>query len=70
MPQEWKRSIFIPIPKKGNLKECNNYHTIFLIIQRRLETKLEEVSATQVGFRKGSGTRDHIFNFKNDNPEV
>ena len=68
-PQEWKKSIFIPIPKKGDLKECTNYHTIYLInhaskiilktIQRRLETKFEEeVSATQAGFRKGSGTRD------------
>ena len=71
-PQEWERSIFIPIPKKGDLKECTNYRTIFLIshaskimlkiIQKRLESKLEEeVSATQAGFRKGSSTRDHIF---------
>ena len=75
LPQEWKRSISIPIPKKGDLKECTNYCTISLIshaskimlkiIQRKLETKLEEeVSATQAGFRKGLGTRDHIFNLR------
>ena len=74
-PQERKRSIFIPIPKKGDLKECTYYHTILLIshaskiilkiIQMRLETRLEEeVSATQAGFRKGSATRDHIFNLR------
>ena len=74
-PQEWKRSIFIPIPKKGDLKECTNYRTISLIshaskimlkiIQKRLETKLEEVlSATQAGFRKGSGTSDHSFKLR------
>ena len=62
-PLEWKRAVFIPLPKKGDLKECSNHCTISLIshaskillkiIQKRLESKLEEeVSATQAGFQK------------------
>ena len=70
-PQDWKRSVFIPIPKKGNVKECSNYHTIMLIshaskvmlkiIQARLKQyvtqKLPDVKAE---FRKSRGTRDQI----------
>ena len=65
-PQEWKRSVFIPIPKKGNAKECSNYHTIVLIshaskvmlkIQQYVNRELPDV---QAGFRKGRGTRDQI----------
>ena len=68
-PQDWKRSVFIPIPKKGNAKECSNYHTIALISQTskvRLKicyTRLHqymnhELPDVQAGFRKGRGTRD------------
>ena len=68
-PQDWKRSVFIPIPKKGNPKECSNYCTIALIshaskvmlktLQARLQKyKNHELLAVQAGFRKGSGTRD------------
>jgi len=70
-PQDWKRSVFIPIPKKGNAKECSNYHTISLISHARksctkkyskpgfsnTQTELPDV---QAGFRKGRGTRDQI----------
>ena len=63
-PQDWKRSIFIPIPKKGNAKECSNYGTIMFISQaskvvlKILEAKLQqymnqEIPDVQVGFRKG-----------------
>ena len=73
-PQDWKRSVFIPIPKKGNAKECLNYHTIALIsyasrvklklLQDRLQQYVnEELPDTQAGFiRKGRGTRDQIAN--------
>ena len=72
-PQDWKRSIFIPIPKKGNAKECSNYHTIALIshaskvmlkiLQDRLQQYVNrELPDIQVGFRKGRGTRDQIAN--------
>ena len=72
-PQNWKRSVFIPIPKKGNAKECSNYHTIALIshtskvILKILQTKLQqyvnsELADVQARFRKGRGTRDHIAN--------
>ena len=72
-PSDWKRAIFIPLPKKGDLKLCSNYRTISLIshaskillkvIMKRIENKLEqEVSNTQAGFRKKRGTKDHIFN--------
>ena len=72
-PQDWKRSLFILIPKKGNAKECSNYHTIalishtskvmFKILQARLQQYVNhELPAVQAGFRKGRGTRDQIFN--------
>ena len=72
-PQDWKRSVFIPIPKKGNAKECSNYHTIALIshaskvvlkiLQARLQQYVNsEVPDVQAGFRKGRGTRDQIAN--------
>jgi len=70
-PQDWKRSYFIPIPKKGNAQECSNYHTIALIshtskvmlkipqasLQQYVNCELPDV---QAGFRKGRGTRDQI----------
>ena len=70
-PQDWKRSVFIPIPKKGNAKECSNYHTIAVISQARkvmlkipqatLEQYMnQELPDVQPGFRKGRGTRDQI----------
>ena len=72
-PQDWKRSIFIPIPKKGNGKECSNYHTIALIshatkvmlkiLQARFQQYVNrELPDVQAGFRKGRGTRDQIAN--------
>ena len=72
-PQDWKRSVFIPIPKKGTAKECSNYHTIALIshaskvmlkiLQARLQQYMScECSDIQAGFRKGRGTRDQIAN--------
>ena len=72
-PQDWKRSVFIPITKKGNAKECSNYHTIALIshaskvmlkiLQARLQQYLNrELPDIQAGFRKGRGTRDQIAN--------
>ena len=68
-PQGWKRSVFIPIPKKGNAKECSNDHTIALIshaskvilkiLQARLQQYVNhELPEVQAGFRKGKGTRD------------
>ena len=71
--QDWKRSVFIPIPKKGNAKDCSNYHTIALISQaskvilKILQASLQqymnhELSDVQAGFRKGRGTRDQIAN--------
>ena len=68
-PQDWKRSVFIPIPNKSNAKECSNYHTIALIshasrvmlkiLQARLQQYVNhELPAVQAGFRKGRGTRD------------
>ena len=68
-PQNWKRSVFIPIPKKVNAKECSNYYTIVLIshaskvmlktIQARLQQYVNhEIPDVQAGFRKGRGTRD------------
>ena len=73
-PQDWKRSVFILIPKKGNAKECSNYCTIVLIshaskvILKILQAKLQqymnrELPDVQAGFRKGRGTRDQIANF-------
>ena len=70
-PQDWKRSVFIPIPKKANAKECSNYLTIALIshtskvILTILQVRLQqnrELPDVQAGFRKGRGTRDHIAN--------
>ena len=71
--QDWKRSVFIPIPKKGNAKECLNYCTITLIshaskvmlkiLQARLQQYVNhELPDVQAGFRKGRGTRDQIAN--------
>ena len=68
-PQDWKRSVFIPIPKKGNAKECSNYHTIVLIshaskimlkiLQARLQQCMNlELPDVQAGFSRGRGTRD------------
>ena len=72
-PQDWKRSVFIPIPKKANVKECSNYCTIALIshtskvmlkiLQDRLQQHvIHELPQVQAGFRKGRGTRDQIAN--------
>ena len=72
-PQDWKRSVFIPIPKKANVKECSNHHTITLIshaskvmlkiLQARLQQYVNrELPDVQAGFRKGRGTRDQIVN--------
>ena len=64
-PQDWKRSVFIPIPKKGDAKECSNYCTIALISSARLQQDLNHVlSDVQAGFRKGRGTRDQIANIR------
>ena len=74
-PQDWKRSVFIPIPKKGNAKKCSNCHTIALIshtskvmlqvlqaiLQKYINHGLLDV---QVGFRKGRRTRDQIANIR------
>ena len=71
--QDWKTSVFIPIPKKGNAKECSNYHTIALIshsskvmlkiLQARLQQYVNcEIPDVQAGFRKGRGTRGQIAN--------
>ena len=73
-PQYWKRSVFIPIPKKGNAKECSNYRIIALIshaskvmlkiLQARLQQYVNhELPDAQARFRKGRGTRDQIANF-------
>ena len=70
-PQDWKRKVFIPIPKKGNAKECSNYCTIALtshaskvtlkILQARLQQYVNhELPNVQAGFRKGRGTRDQL----------
>ena len=72
-PQDWKRSVFIPIPKKGNAKECSNYHTTALIshiskgmlkiLQARLQQYVNrELPGVQAGFRKGRGTREQTAN--------
>ena len=74
-PQDWKRSVFIPIPKKGNAKKCSNYRTIALIshvskvmlkiLQARLQQYINcELPHVQAGFRKGRGTRDQIDNIR------
>ena len=72
-PQDWKKSVFIPIPEKGNAKECSNYLTIAFIshaskvmlkiLQARLQQYMNhEFPDVQAGFRKGTGTRDQIAN--------
>ena len=72
-PQDWKSSVFIPIPEKGNAKECSNYHTVALIsdankvmlkiLQARLQQYVNhELPGVQAGFRKGRGMRDQIAN--------
>ena len=74
-PKDWKRSVFIPISKKGNFKECSNYHTIALIshtskimlkiLQARLQQYMScEIPDFQAGFRKGRRTRDQIANIR------
>ena len=73
--QDWKMSVFIPIPKKGNAKECSNYCTIALILhasklmlkifQARLQQYMNrELLDVQASFRKGRGTRDQIANIR------
>ena len=64
-PQDWKRSVFIPIPKKGNAKECSNYRIIALIshaskVMLKIQYMNHELLDVQAGFRKGRGTRDQI----------
>ena len=72
-PQDWKRSVSIPIPKKPNAKECSNYHTIALIshaskvMLKILQARLQQYVNHErwdfwAGFRKGRGTRDQIAN--------
>ena len=73
-PQDWKRSVFIPIPKKGNAKEYSNYRKIALIhtskvtlkiLQARLQQYVNrELPGVQAGFGKGRGTRDQIANIR------
>ena len=74
-PQDWKRSVFIPIPKKSNAKECSNYCTIALIshaskvmlkiLQARLQQYVNsELPDVYAGFRRGRGTRDQIVNIR------
>ena len=72
-PQDWKRLVFIPVPKKGNAKECSNYCTVVFIshaskvmlkiLQVRLQQSMNcELPDVQAGFRKDRGTRDQIAN--------
>ena len=72
-PQDWKRSVFFPIAKKGNAKECSNYHTVVLIshaskvmlkiLQARLQQYMNsELPNVQAGFRKDRGTRYQVAN--------
>ena len=74
-PQDWKRSLFIPIPEKGNAKECSNYHTVVLIshtsklmlkiLPARLQQYINhELPDVQAGFGKGKETRDQIANIQ------
>ena len=74
-PQDWKRSVFIPIPKKGNAQECSNYCTISLIsyaskvmlkiLQARLQQYMNrELTDVPSGFRKGRGTGNQIDNIR------
>ena len=72
-PQDWKKSVFIPIPKNGNAKDCSNYRSVALIshtskvmlkiLQARLQQYMNrELPDIQGGFRKGRGTKDQIAN--------
>ena len=67
-PQDWKRSVFIPIPKKGNAKECSNYCTIALtshaskVMLKILQSRLQQY--VNLEKRKGRGTRDQIANIR------
>ena len=72
-PHDWKKSVFIPVPKKGNAKECSYNHTVALIshagkvmikiLQARLQQYMNsELPDVQVGFSKGRGSRDQISN--------
>ena len=74
-PQDWKTSVFIPIPKKVNTKECSNYCTVVLIshagklMLKSLQARLQQyvngkLPDVQAGFRKGRGTRDQIANIR------
>ena len=73
-PTDWKKSVYVPIYKKGYKQECGNYRTIALIshasnvllwiIQRRLVFLIPELPIEQAGFRRGRGTRDHIANLR------
>ena len=74
-PQDWKRSVFLPISKKGNAKECSNYHTVTLIshtsrvmlkfLQARLQQYMNcELADIQAGFGKGRWIRDQIANIR------
>jgi len=74
-PQDWKGSVVIPIPKKGNAKKCSNYCTVALIshsskvmlkiLQARLQQYMNhKLPGVQAGFRKGRGTRDQIANIR------
>ena len=74
-PQDWKRSVFIPIPKKGNAKHCSNYHAISVIshaskvmlkiLQARLQQYVNhELPDIQAGLRKGRGTRNQLANIR------
>ena len=62
-PRDWKRSVFIPIPKKGNSKECSNYH-IIVLISHTSKVMLQQYMNQELpdGFRKGRETRDQIVN--------
>ena len=74
LPQDWKRSVFIPIPRKDKAKQCSNHETVVLIshagkvgvkilLQARLQQYVNrELPGVQAGFRKGRGTRDQIAN--------
>ena len=72
-PQDWKRSVFIPLPKKGNAQECSNYLTIALIshaskvmlkilLARVQQYVNQELPDGQAGFQRGRGTKDQIAN--------
>ena len=74
-PQDWKRSVFFPIPKKGNAKKCSNYRTValishtskvtFKILQARLQQYMNhELPDAQAGFKQARGTRDQIANIR------